>query len=162
MTIVYEVYQGISAYRAMTLHAQVPECPRPMEGPIPTIWNCTGDRTLILSGERDLGLKQRKAPAGTSTCMPCAKRRVGMYADDLGASCLIYRTREEAYHNNSLLFKYRNECLLWKKLIWGYRYAYDDDFVYDGCCWGESDMMNEDSRKKKGESVSENPPITLP
>ena len=33
MTIVYEVYQGISAYRAMNVHAQVPECPRPMEGP---------------------------------------------------------------------------------------------------------------------------------
>ena len=32
MTIVYEVYQGISAYRAMNVHAQVPKCPRPMEG----------------------------------------------------------------------------------------------------------------------------------
>ena len=33
MTDVYEVYQGISAYRVMIVHAQIPECPRPMEGP---------------------------------------------------------------------------------------------------------------------------------
>ena len=35
MTIVYdsEAYQGISAYRATIVHAQVPECPRPMGGP---------------------------------------------------------------------------------------------------------------------------------
>ena len=33
MTVVYEVYQGISAYCAMNVHAQVPECQRPMEGP---------------------------------------------------------------------------------------------------------------------------------
>ena len=33
MTIVDEVCQAISAYRAMNVHAQVPVCPRPMEGP---------------------------------------------------------------------------------------------------------------------------------
>ena len=33
MTIVYEVYQGISACCVMIVHAQVPEFPPPMEGP---------------------------------------------------------------------------------------------------------------------------------
>ena len=32
-TIIYEVYQGISAYRVKIVYAQIPECPRPTEGP---------------------------------------------------------------------------------------------------------------------------------
>ena len=33
MTVVYEVYQGISEYYVMIVLAQVPACPLPMEGP---------------------------------------------------------------------------------------------------------------------------------